>query len=313
MRKPDVDLAALRAFVARVYGRRQVDIVRTNSGTSTQVYCLQTAAAIHYLRVAEAEPDRFGAELLVHERLLSLGVRVPAIVHYDPFDQALNRSILITTAITGHPLAGVENPDVRSGALRDAGRDLALINSIPVDGFGFVTRSDPHPSDLSADFPNARTFIERDLDSDLTALESELSRSTCDSVRRAMQSRTSHLLGLTDRLAHGDFDSSHIYVDEVGYTGIIDFGEIRGADPLYDLGHFAVIAGASLPGSGLDPLLEGYSVVTPLSAEDRQRMWFWSALIGVRFLARTRGRTPVALRDHIADRIDHALREQERS
>lgn len=40
------------------------------------------------------------------------------------------------------------------------------------------------------------------------------------------------------RLAHGDLDLIHIYQDKGEYTGIIDFGEIRGADRLYDLGHF---------------------------------------------------------------------------
>lgn len=39
-------------------------------------------------------------------------------------------------------------------------------------------------------------------------------------------------------LAHGDFDTTHIYQDNGRYTGIIDFGEIRGADRWYDLGYF---------------------------------------------------------------------------
>lgn len=39
-------------------------------------------------------------------------------------------------------------------------------------------------------------------------------------------------------LIHGDFDSSHIFHVRGRYSGIIDFGEIRGSHYLYDLGHF---------------------------------------------------------------------------
>lgn len=311
MRKPDVDLAALQVLVDRVYGQRQVVIARSDSGTTTQIYRLQTGAAVHYLRVAEDNTDRFGAELMVHEQLLGLGVRVPAIVHYEPFDPALNRSILITTAIPGRPFNGVHDSRASSDALCNAGRDLALVNSIPVAGFGIIDRSVPLPTNLTADFPSALAFIEHDLEVDLAALQFELSQSSCDGVRRSVRSWTSQLQRLTGRLVHGDLDGSHIYVDDAGYSGIIDFGEIRGADPLYDLGHVAIIGSASLPSVGFESLLAGYSEITPLSAEDHRLMWFWATLIGIRFLARTRGRSPVALRGHIADRIARVLREQD--
>ena len=42
------------------------------------------------------------------------------------------------------------------------------------------------------------------------------------------------------RLAHGDFDATHIYQRDGLYTGVIDFGEMRGAEPHYDLAYFLV-------------------------------------------------------------------------
>ncbi len=310
MRKPDVDLGALRALVARVYGRRAVEITRTSSGTTTQIYRLQTQEAVHFLRVAEDQSDRYGVEVLVHERLLALGVRVPGIVYYEPFDPALDRSILITTEIPGQPISEFRGAGGPQATLRAAGRDLALINSIPVNGFGFVERSGPFPTGLSAGFLDAPAFIDHDLETDLSALRSEIPQAVLDEVTSAVQSWRGRMFGQPGRLAHGDFDGTHIYVDGAGYSGIIDFGEIRGADPLYDLGHFAVLAGESLRDDALQPLLAGYSESSPLTSEDLCRMWLWAALIGVRFLARTRGRSPAALRELIAARIAQALREQ---
>ncbi len=312
MRKPDVDLAALRALVARVYGRQRVDITRAGSGASTQVYRLRTEGAVHYLRVAEDQTDRYGVELLVHERLLGLGVRVPAIVHYEPFDPALDRSILITTEIPGHPISDIKDASLLPAVLRAAGRDLALINSLQVSGFGFMERSDPFPTSLTAEYPDALAFIEADLETDLAALRSELPQSVTDGIDLAVQEWRCQLLAQPGKLAHGDFDGPHIYIDAAGYSGIIDFGEIRGADALYDLGHFAMLTSEWFPVPALDPLLEGFREVTPLSPQDLRRLWLWAALIGVRFLARTIGRSTAEQRDHVAVRVAHALQEQGR-
>ncbi len=58
-------------------------------------------------------------------------------------------------------------------------------------------------------------------------------------------------------MAHGDFDTSHIFAANGSYTGIIDFGEIRGAEPTFDLGHLALHAPDALPA-----VLQGYASVT---------------------------------------------------
>ena len=44
----------------------------------------------------------------------------------------------------------------------------------------------------------------------------------------------------SSRLAHGDFDATHIYQRDGVYTGVIDLGEMRGAEPQYDLAYFLV-------------------------------------------------------------------------
>ena len=236
----------------------------------------------------------------------------PAIIHYEPFDPALDRSILITTEIPGHPISDCNDAGVLRAVLRAAGRDLALINSIPVDGFGFMERSDPYPSSLFADFPDALAFVEADLERDLAALRLELPHPIAGEIRIAVRGWSSQLRAQAGRLAHGDFDGPHIYVDGTSYAGIIDFGEIRGADAVYDLGHFAMLTSDWFPEPALDPLLEGYREVTPLTAEDLRRMWLWAVLIGVRFLARTIGRAPAELRESVACRIAEALRAQSR-
>ncbi len=63
------------------------------------------------------------------------------------------------------------------------------------------------------------------------------------------------------RLAHGDFDATHIYQRDGRYTGVIDLGEMRGAEPHYDLAFFLVQDTAE---SMLPELLLGYAEVATI-------------------------------------------------
>jgi aminoglycoside phosphotransferase (APT) family kinase protein len=105
-------------------------------------------------------------------------------------------------------------------------------------------------------------------------------------------------------LAHGDFDATAIFSAAGRYTGIIDFGEIRGAEPAYDLGHFHLHDGEP---PLLPALLEGYARVAP--PPDAPSIRRSAVLLGLRQLCRwlDRGR---AL-DHPAV-VERAMRLEDR-
>jgi aminoglycoside phosphotransferase (APT) family kinase protein len=84
-------------------------------------------------------------------------------------------------------------------------------------------------------------------------------------------------------LAHGDFDPTHVYAANRRYSGIIDFGEIRGAPPLYDAAHWALQA-------PLEPLLAGYREIAALPDDHEQVIARLSIEIGDEILERIAGR-----------------------
>ncbi|HEY4383064.1 MAG TPA: phosphotransferase, partial [Ktedonobacteraceae bacterium] len=86
-------------------------------------------------------------------------------------------------------------------------------------------------------------------------------------------------------LAHGDFDTSHIYQQDGRFTGIIDFGEIRGTSHWYDLGHFHMRDGEALPYRVLPELIRGYEERIALPSNSEPHIFFTSVLINVRALA----------------------------
>lgn len=298
-RKADVDLRALADLVGRIFpppGSARIE--RAESGTSTQVYRIRRGGDAFYLRIAEDRAAGLGPEVRVHELLRARGVRVPAVVHFEPFDERLARSVMVTDEISGIPLVDCPTSDATAEVLRAAGRDLALLNSVPVRGFGWIKRIAHRGSPLQAEHDTYRSFALEQLDDDLALLG-----------RRVLTTAESHAIrGTIDRyddwlhveqawLAHGDFDVSHIYQCDGRYTGIIDFGEIRGAHRLYDLGHFNVHDaawrdGEFVPRTMLPALLEGYADVVPLPPDHRSQISLVSVLIGIHALARNVRRHP---------------------
>ena len=83
-----------------------------------------------FLRLAEEDGESMAAEAWVHGELRRLGASVPEVVAVDD-DRLLGRSFMVTTAMPGRPVPPERPP---AAAVIAAGRDLALIGSIAVEG-----------------------------------------------------------------------------------------------------------------------------------------------------------------------------------
>jgi aminoglycoside phosphotransferase (APT) family kinase protein len=309
MRNPEFDATALREIANRVLpGSGQPRVERMRSGGSTPVYRIEWGDLRRYLRLAEDPEDDLSPDLLVHNLLRSRGVMVPEVVHFEAFNPALGRGLMVTTEIAGNPLSEeYQGVDV-AGVMRAAGRNLAVINGIEVDGFGWVRRDRPNATRLEADLPTLHRFVFDELDSYLAAITSFFTSGEIRLIRRAIRLWDALLDADRGLLAHGDFDTTHIYHRDGAYTGIIDFGEIRGTDRFYDLGHFALHDVEQLPEPLLPHLLAGYDEVFPLPPDREERIRLWSLLIGIRALARSIGRANAAhYQRHLIGAIKRAV------
>lgn len=282
-RPPDPDLDHVHECAGRALGS-DCEVERTSSGVSAAVYRVRRRSETFYLRLAEERDENLEVDALVHERLRAMGVRVAEVVHVDRFVEALDRSVLVTSDIGGDPLSWDDDPEAISEVLRDAGRQLALINTVEVVGFGWIERTRPvwpvhgeldtYPEFVAHDLPQpwpgrfAEVFDDRDL-------------SLLEELIASEQQRTVEVA----HLAHGDFDLEHIFHDHGRYTGVIDFGDTRGTEPLFDLGVYAFARWRRLDSRRVDAVLKGYAEVIPL-AEDA---WFAIRRAGVLKSARHLG------------------------
>ena len=205
---------------------------RTETGSSTQVYRLQhrNQDRVSYVRIAETGQDAMAPEAAAHAALREAGVTVPAIVHLEPFDERLRRSVLITDEILGGPAEGsAASPHTLAGVYCAAGRDLARAHRCPVWGFGWVRREHGSPGwPIRAENDTYAQFV-RSTDTVAGLAGSGLEPAALNLIEKLLVEMVERgPAGRYGVLAHGDLDPTHIFTDGSDYTGLIDFGEIRG-------------------------------------------------------------------------------------
>jgi aminoglycoside phosphotransferase (APT) family kinase protein len=297
-RRPDVDRDALHAIVRRVLGPA-LTVARTPAGVAAQVYRVHAAGRVLYVRIAEEEHDDLSIDGALLEHLGAAGLQVPQVVHVEPFDQALGRSVLIMREIAGEPLARCRDERAARRVARTAGQELAVLNRVGVHGFGWVRRQPP-AWPLRATSRTYAEFVTTDLPAAWPGpLGALFSVPELDRLWALVDLESSRDL-VSATLAHGDFDTTHIFQLDGDYTGLIDFGEIRGTEPLFDVGHFHLWDHDHPPVPLLDDLLAGYGEVAGLPPGYDELVRRSALLLGLRQLARWLGPARNLPRDHPA-------------
>lgn len=293
------NLEPITRVARQLFPGSPLTVERVREGGSTWVYRLRRADETFYLRLLPDAAASFAPEVSVHKILKAKGAAVPDVVFFEHRHEALGRSVMVTTEIPGRALGHGLEPGRVSAVLRAAGRDLALIGSIPVEGFGWLKRDEPEPSALQGEHPTSAEGCYGAVDAYLALLEDTLvlSSSETETIRDVRQRYGAAFQAGPACLAHGDFDATHIYTTHIytvpgrfgdsRYSGVIDFGEIRGAHPLYDLAQFSLETGNALP-----YLLEGYAERTPLPPDYRQRTAYASLFMALERVGRRQQQRP---------------------
>ncbi|MGC4107226.1 MAG: aminoglycoside phosphotransferase family protein [Thermomicrobiales bacterium] len=281
-----------------------ISLTVATSGVSTPVWRVAATwphdrSEAFFLRLGEEPGEIRDGEVSIHQRLRARGVRVPDVVTWESLPPELDRAATLTRAMPGEPmsaLAAALPPEAVTSAARAAGRDLARIGEEPVRGFGWTGFIRPNDQNgmLHAEYATRNAWLaEYD-----QSLDTVLSKGLIPSANvpllqmafTAWRDSTSESSD-TATLAHGDFDATHIFCARDNataawtYSGIIDFGEARGADPFYDLGHALLHDNEGGNPSIFAALLAGYCEIRPVSRLDLDAITHQAVAIGVRHLA----------------------------
>jgi len=275
--QPYENVAIVEQVVRAIFPtHHRLTVVRVTEGVSTIVYRVEMANTTYYLRICPMPQESFAPEVTVHRRLRALGLHVPQVVYFEQHNTLLERSLIMTTTITGQALGDDYQPARLPRILFEAGRELALLNQVAVQGFGWMDRATAELGILRAEHPTFSEWLNRNFAAELHAmgLNGHVTPQEVNSLLILLSQASAIFENEPAALAHGDFDGTHIFAHIGGYSGMIDFGEIRGTQRFYDLGHFAIVHGAWLPA-----LLNGYSEIAPVSRDDMRLIQLTSLLI----------------------------------
>jgi len=249
---------------------------RVEEGTSTFVYRLTQLDQTLYLRLSKGDSD-FKAEVLVHQVLTEAGVRLPEVLYVGCLD---TYPYMIISQIEGESLESRASHNL-AGVLFKAGKDLAQIHKQPVEGVGFLSLNDQGLRGQSDDFYED---YHRHLAEDLAALDYyDFTRSEKASIQEASRLYLNLIKDTKPCLVHGDYDISHIFHKDGSYQGLIDFGEVRGHHPMYDLATFLAFYQNQ---DHLDMVLKGYTSRRSVTIRDRQAIDYIAFFLLLRFLGK---------------------------
>ena len=295
MKQPSAEIPIINELVNHIFPTRPLRVERVMEGVSTHVYRIVFQRETCYLRVLPEEGASFAPEVVAHRLLRHLQANVPEVIYFDHCYEPLQQSVMVTTEVKGLPIS--QSSELRQEELEsiviEAGRDMARINSVKVEGFGWVKRDLSDTEHICAEWATDRTFMLERWKTDLAYLGEHILDTLEVAILEGIRERYDYLLeGEQAYLAHGDFDTTHIFQENGRYTGIIDFGEMRGTNRWYDLGHFHMRDEEYISYSQMTALVRGYSEIVSLPANYEQAIRFASILINVRALVRSLQKRP---------------------
>jgi Ser/Thr protein kinase RdoA (MazF antagonist) len=147
------------------------------------------------------------------------------------------------------------------------------VHAVPVLGFGWIRRDHDEPGwPLRGEHATYADYVDAPAVFDLLVAIGFPRQQAHQTVQLLEEAVTTGPSGEYGCAAHGDFDVSHIFAADGTYTGLIDFGELRGTDWPFD---FATLELNAEPGTErIRPHAHaGYAEVRPLPDDFQRRLY----------------------------------------
>jgi len=275
----DLELEQVRAIVRDLDGTLDpVGFARLHGGTS-DVYRIDLAAAENplALKIYADEP----AWIVAKEALVAgwiderAGIPIPRWLRVDERRTCIPFRFALTTwlpGVTVRSLIGVPGIDA---AYRQMGELLRRLHAIPMAAYGYIVADgirQPQPTNdeyMRSAFNQAlRQFREQGEDEPLTRRLEDKAQSRFDLLQHSAGPVFCH-----DDLQQGNVLAEYDRNGSVQLTGLIDFGNARAGDALFDLAK-ALFCCTHEDRRSREPLLAGYGEIDHPDPE--QALWLYT-------------------------------------
>lgn len=227
-------------MIKRATKHSMISAVQIIAGEANEVYEVSLDnGKIVILRITRGKYASFARENWAINKVKSLGVPVPKMIF-------LADKYCVMEKIDGEPLERgkidffkLSKKDQRK-YLNQAGEILAKIHSVKTNGFGELDSSG------NGEFKNESKFLET------YSKKNDLS----SEILKAIEIIKNFDYPSDINLCHGDYANKHILVKDNEIVGIIDWGEARSDNFVYDFAYWDFWFGEDIPTRWI---MEGYS------------------------------------------------------
>lgn len=225
---------------------------------------------------AGVDVDIVVQEAWAYERASEKGLPTPQVFIVDDSCSKLPAPFILVEKARGIDLRTADmKPEVRDPFLIKIGQAVKVMHTIPVEGYGRLI-VDPN-GQVRGQYDDWKTAALSAVEPGLAKLAGnpDFNNDLLDLARTVVADHEQILDTLeAGKLLHGDLGLVHFYGDlEAGdLTGIIDFGECKSGDPVWDFVDFRW--------SYVRTILKGYGILdTDEACQDFERKFYYYALL----------------------------------
>jgi aminoglycoside phosphotransferase (APT) family kinase protein len=230
---------------------------RLIAGEANEVYDVSFADGLRVIaRISRDDDKNFAQEQWAIRECGLRGVPVPEVlgVWHRP-TQGQSLTICIQRKIEGVLLPNADLPHhVLRQIVVQAGELLSRIHAVPVKGFGYINGKGE--GEFLTPQAEIDAFVKMESEFHVLAQRLDLSSRDMSRALRLVVDAEQMVRSVEPCLTHNDFCAKHILVANGTVSGIIDFGEVAGSEPLSDFVRWAYYDAACFP---LEWLQEGYT------------------------------------------------------
>jgi aminoglycoside phosphotransferase (APT) family kinase protein len=274
-------------IVRKATGSSPTEKQRIIKGEANEVHAVKIENSreviVRINRESEAE-SRFQSERWAIEQAAKADVPVPRVLLVESLAlEGKSVGISVEERLPGIPLdelATQTSDDELAEILRRAGTLLSRVHSVTTEGFGEI---DKHGRGEHASI--AGIFSERNLNERVLLAAAQSASLDPNIVRRAL-----HVLRefqkscppVSPHLLHGDFAPKHLLIENGKITGVIDFENACGGDPVLEFARWQFFFENRYP---IESLKNGYSDKSVFGGDFERRFVVWRLMIGLSSLS----------------------------
>ncbi len=273
--KENIPIKKVQKFIKILPDFKHFIVEPTSGGVSTDVYKLIKNSTVFYIRFSKPNQN-VSTEVLAHNLMLRKGVKVPKVIVFEDFNKQINRSYMITSEIKG--IRAKKCKKNLKKIIYEAGKQIALVNTIVVDGFGDFDVSKYNTTKLIGTSSAYDVFDMNRIENMLKDLlvQNIIDKPVVKKSLNYIKKNKNLIVCKQAHLAHGDFDLGHVFAYQGKYSGIIDFGDIRAVSLYRDLTHFYIYNNEYF-----EDLLSGYQEVTKLDSGYKEKIETLALVIAI--------------------------------